>query len=119
MRVDRSKSSQWWKGTATHMWRVYFALERDGFVWENLSTPDRKIYAICHHLFLKKFVATDQAILRMYFTSHWGDDRYAVENYSAHTGIPTPVIWMVVNRANRRVMEETGFLEKKEDGTDD
>ena len=119
MKVERSKSSEWWKGTANHMWRVYFALERNGFVWDKLTMPERRIYAVCHHLFLKKFVATDQAILRMYFTSRWGDDRYAVEDYSARNNIPTTVIWMVIRRANRIVMEETGFLERKESGNND
>lgn len=118
MKPDRNKSSEWWRGTATHMWRTYFALERDGFKWDNLSQPDRRIYAVCHHVFLKKFVATDQSILRMYFTSRWGDDRYVVEDYSARTNIPTTVIWMVIRRANRIVMEETGFLEKKGSDTD-
>lgn len=114
MKAERQKSSEWWRSTATHMWRVYFAMERDGFDWDTLSLPDRRIYAVCHHVFLKRFVSTDQAILRMYFTSRWGDDRYAVEDYSARTNIPTTVIWMVIRRANRIVMEETGFLDRKE-----
>lgn len=118
MKPDRTKSSEWWRGTANHMWRVYFAMERDGFKWDDLSEPNRKIYAVCNHLFLKKFVATDQAILRMYFTSRWGDDRYAVEDYSARTGIPTTVIWMVIRRANKIVMQEIGLM-PKEDARDE
>ena len=109
------KSVEWWRGTATHMWRTYFALERDGFNWETLSDPDRRIYAVCHHVFLKKFVKTDQDILRMYFSTRWGDDQYAVEDYSLKNGIPTKVIWMVIKRANRTIMEECGFLVRKED----
>ena len=119
MKPDRTKSSEWWRGTANHMWRVYFALERDGFQWEKLSEPNRKVYAVCNHLFLKKFPATDQDILRMYFTSRWGDDRYAVEDYSARTGIPTTVIWMVIRRANKIVMQEIGLLEVKEETSDE
>ena len=101
------------------MWRTYFALERDGFKWETLSEPNRKVYAICHHLFTKKFVKTDQDILRYYFTSRWGDDIYAVEDYSLKNNIPVKVIWMVIRRANRMVMEECGFLERKEDAQDE
>lgn len=115
MKPERQKTSEWWRTAANHMWRVYFALQRDGFDWNTLSEPNRKFYAVCHHVYLKKFTATDQDILKMYFTSHWGDDRYAVEDYSARTGIPTTVIWMVIRRAYRIVMEETGFLEKKEE----
>lgn len=114
MKVERSKSSEWWRSTANHMWRVYFALERDGFTWDHLAEPDRRIYAVCHHLFLHRFVPSDQNILRMYFTSRWGDDRYAVEDYSARNNIPTTVIWMVIRRANRVVMEEIGLLERKD-----
>ena len=119
MKPERNKASDWWRGTANHMWRTYFALERDGFNWDTLSLPDRRIYAVCHHIFLKRFVQTDQNILRMYFTSRWGDDRYAVEDYSARNGIPTTVVWMVIRRANRIAMEETGFLERKEGDTDE
>lgn len=119
MKPERTKSSEWWRGTATHMWRTYFKFEQDTLDWEHLSEPDRRIYAVCNHIFLHRFVATDQGILRMYFTSRWGDDRYAVEDYSSRTGIPTSVIWMVVKRANRIVMEETGFLEKRGDDKDE
>ena len=109
------KNVEWWRGTANHMWRTYFALERDGFTWEDLSRPDQRIYAVCHHIYLKRFVKSDQDILRSYFTSRWGDDLYAVEDYSLKNNIPTKVIWMVIRRANRAVMEEAGFLERRED----
>lgn len=113
------KNIEWWRGTANHMWRVYFALQRDGFTWEKLSLPDQRIYAICHHLFLTRFVKTDQDILQMYYTTRWGDDQYAVEDYSLKNKIPVKVIWMVIRRANRTVMEECGFLEKKEVNDDE
>ena len=113
------RSNDWWRGTATHMWRTYFALQRDGFSWEKLTLPDQKIYAVCHHLFLSKFVTTDQNILKFYFTSRWGDDIYAVEDYSAKNNIPVRVIWMVIRRANRMVMEEVGLLARKEDEQDE
>lgn len=108
------KNIEWWRGTANHMWRTYFALERDGFVWDNLSKPDQRNYAVCNHVFLKSFVSADQDILRAYFTSRWGDDIYAVEDYSLKHNVPVKVIWMVIRRANRAVMEELGFLERKE-----
>ena len=108
------RTVEWWKSTATHMWRTYFALKRQPFKWENLSLPDQRIYAICHHVFLSQFVKTDQDILQYYFTSRWGDDIYAVEDYALKHNIPVKVIWMVIRRANRTVMEEVGFLERKE-----
>lgn len=113
------KSVEWWRGTANHMWRTYFALKRNGFNWDKLSLPDQRIYAVCNHLYEKRFVKSDQAILEMYFTTRWGDDQYAVEDYSLKNNIPVRVIWMVVKRANRIVMEQCGFLEAKEGEDDD
>ena len=81
-------SKEWWKDTAIHMWRTYFALLRDGFVWENLSDPNKRIYALCNHIYLKNFTKSDQDILKMYFSSHWGDDQYVVNEYSERTGTP-------------------------------
>ena len=109
------RNIEWWRGTATHMWRTYFTLERDGFNWDKLSDPERRFYAICHHVYLKDFVKTDQDILKYYFTSRWGDDLYAVEDYALKNNIQTKVIWMVIRRANRTIMEECGFLERKDD----
>lgn len=113
------KNIEWWRSTANHMWRTFFALQRDGFDWDSLSLPNQKIYAVCQHIFLSKFVKTDQDILQMYFTTRWGDDQYAVEDYSLRNNIPVKVIWMVIRRANRSVMEEVGLLERKEDGNDE
>lgn len=117
--MKQQKPTEWWKPTSQHMWRTYFAIVRDTTDWDNLSEPSKKIYAICHHLFRTRFAKTDQDILRTYFTSRWGDDLYAVEDYSARTGIPTTVIWMVVRRANRIVMETLGLLERKEDNSNE
>ena len=55
----------------------------------------------------------------MYYTTRWGDDQYAVEDYALKNKIPVKVIWMVIRRANRTVMEECGFLEKKEVNDDE
>ena len=109
----RTKNVEWWSGTAKHMWRTFFALERDGCDWENLSDANKKTYAICQHIYLSKFVKSDQDILKMYFTSRWGDDLYAVEEYSKQKNISENSIWIVISRANRAVMEEVGLLEKK------
>ena len=109
------KNIEWWRGVSQHMWRTFFALERDGFDWTSLSEANKKTYAICQHIFLTHFCKNDQDILRMYFTSRWGDDLYAVEDSSLKHNIPTRVIWIVIRRANRTVMEEIGLLDKKGD----
>lgn len=113
------KQNEWWRGCATHMWRVYFTLRRDGFDWDKLSLPNQRFYAICHHVFLNRFVSADHDILQHYYTSRWGDDVYAVEDYSLKHNVPVKVIWMVIRRANRAVMEEAGFLERKEVNSDE
>lgn len=107
------KNIEWWRSTATHMWRTYFAICRDGM--NNLSDPERKIFSVCDDVFNSSFIKTDQAILQMYYTSPWGNDKFAVESYSFHHNIPVDTIWMIIRRANRTVMENVGLLEKKTD----
>jgi len=107
-------SKEWWKDTAIHMWRTYFTFINDGFDWDKLTNPEKRIYALCNHLYVQEFTSVDQGILKMYFSSRWGDDQYEVKEYSKQTGIPVHVIWIVVRRAQRRIMEACGFLEQKE-----
>ncbi len=95
------------------MWRTYFALEHQNFDWNQLSDSTRKKFAICQHVLLSRFSGTDQDILRMYFTSRWGDDMYAVEEYAHRHQMPAKVVWMVVKRADRAVIEEIGLVERK------
>jgi len=94
------------------MWRSYFAIR--GIGQEPTTPANVKTYDICDRIFTDRFVKADQDILRMYFTSRWGDDLYAVEDFANKKGIPTKVIWMVVRRANRLVIEEIGILDRKE-----
>ena len=117
MKPERSKSSEWWKDTANHMWRTYFALLRDGCTQDEMSETNKRIYVVCDHIFHTAFVPSDQDILRAYFTCRWGDDIYMVEDYSAKHNIPVKIIWMVIRRANRTAMEETGLLEKRDPDT--
>lgn len=108
-------NNEWWRNTSTHMWRTYFALVKNGFSWNALTPPNKRIYAICNHLFVKRFSPDEQDILRMFFTTRYGSDyREAVNIYSAERNIPVNRIWIVVKRANRIVMEECGFLDRKE-----
>lgn len=112
--TKRTYDIEWWRSTATHMWRTYFALIRDGVNPDDMSDANRKIWNVCDEIFRTKFITTDQDILRAYFTSRWGDDIYAVEDYSLRHDIPVKVIWMVIRRANRTAMEVTGLLDRKE-----
>jgi len=113
------KNIEWWRTAANHMWRTYFAILRGGYVLENLSDPNKKIYSVCHSIFQTNFIKTDQEILQMYYTTKWGEDKSAVEDYSVKNNIPEKIIWMVIRRANRTVMEKIGLLERKEDGCEE
>lgn len=112
----RNNNVEWWRNTATHMWRTYFALLRDECTMEEMSETNRKIFTVCDRIYRDRFIKSDQDILQAYFTCRWGDDIYAVEDYSAKHDIPVKVIWMVIRRANRTAMEETGLLERRDDG---
>lgn len=112
--IDKQKQPDWWRGIATHMWRTYFTLLLDNADINNLSSPDRKFYTTCHNIFSSKFSPHDQDILRMYFTSPWGDDRTYVSNYAATHNINPKIIWMIIKRANRTAIEELGLLDRKE-----
>lgn len=84
---------------------------------DSVSESTRNICRICERVLSNCFVPSDQEILRVYFTSRWGDDLYTVEDYSARTGIPVSTIWMVVKRASRAVMEEMALIERRGDGS--
>lgn len=99
------------------MWRKYFAIKRYREVGDVEPVPseaNNRIYDLCHRIFTDRFVAEDQEILKMYFTSRWGDDLYAVEDYSLKHGMTTRAIWMVIRRGNRLIWEELGLLDRKE-----
>lgn len=114
------KNIEWWRSTSQHMWRTFFILKRrqeeagkDNPI--SICATEKRVYEICGKVFDNSFVKSDQEILKMYFTSRWGDDLYAVEDYSLKHNVPVNVIWIVIKRACREVMEEIGLLEKKND----
>lgn len=101
-------SQQWWQILANHLWRTYFVLVDTG-TQHDTPVNERK-YAVCHNAYLNRS-ARDREIIRAYYTAKWGDSVYAVEDHSARTGIPTPVIYAVLASAKRAVVEELGLIE--------
>lgn len=106
--------SEWWSKASSHMWRKFFKLEQEGFVWDELSESTRNIYTSCQKIYATRFSPQDQEIIRHYYSARWGDDVYAVEEYSLKHNIPVNMIWMIIRRANRLIIEEFGLLDKKE-----
>ena len=110
-----TKSTEWWRSTSQHMWRTYFAIR--AAIQKTGVKPGRgasgTVYGICERIFNERFTKADQDILQMYYTTRWGDDLFAVEDYASKRGLHPSVVWMVVRRANRMVVEERGILDRK------
>lgn len=101
-------TQQWWRTLARHLWRTYFVLVDTGTQYD---TPvNQRKYTVCHKAYMNRS-ARDREIIRAFYTAKWGDSVYAVEDYSARTGIPTPTIYGVLLSANRAVIEELGLIE--------
>lgn len=101
------KEFSWWTGTANHLWRAYFVLLQYGM---NDQTPaDSKIYNLCDAVY-NRLTFQEQEIVRMYYTCRWGDNIYAVEDYSARTGIPVLDIYNAIRTAGYAVINELGII---------
>ena len=110
-------NTEWFRSFSQHVWRKYFALvakQNESIRPFITDQAGRNILDTCGLILNTRFSQTDQDILHMYYTSKWGDDLYAVEDYSLKHNIPTKTIWMVIRRANRLIAEETGFLSPKD-----
>lgn len=98
------------------MWRIYFSIQRQ--TRENdritVSPATARICDVCSRVLSARFTSLDQEILEMFFTTGWGDSVYAVEDYSLRRNIPTTVIYKIVRKANRAVMEDLGILDRKD-----
>ena len=108
------KHVDWWKNAATHIWRSYFAMKRDG-VKPNTDTK-RKTHFLCGRI-LQEFNNEDVEFLEGYFLTEWGQDAVYLDRYSAETGMGKVYLWRLVEDANRRFFEECGLLEpQRKDG---
>lgn len=107
--ITTAKDSYWYRQTAQHMWRTFFKLSASPDRTD-LTDAERNILSVCGKVFSERFPRSDQDIIRMYYTSRWGDDLYAVEDYSQKHQISASAIWTVVHRANRLVIKEIGII---------
>ena len=102
------KHVTWWKGAATHIWRVYFRFQRDGLKPDTVSK--KKSFLLCDEI-IRDLSETERDFLSGYFTSQWGHDAEFVETYSKESGIGTVRLWRLVEDANREFFERVGLLE--------
>ena len=100
---------------------MYFAVRNrpnngwgDKNYFSRLTVSEEYIYSLCNTVYSDMMVKADQEILEMYYTTRWGDELYSVEEYSHKNGIPERVIWMVIARADRLVIEEAKLLDRKD-----
>lgn len=100
----------WIDAVGNHMWRFYYS--RQSADPEKMNMANRRQWEACSRA-LGRFSKAEQDIMRAYYTSEWGQDLYAVEDYSARTGIAVGRIWNVIKLANRAAAEERGLVEKK------
>ena len=118
MSSEHHSGIPWWKGAATHIWRVYFRFQRDGRQPD--SDQKRKTFYLCNQI-LQEFNEDDVAFIAGYFQSPWGHDAEYLMEYADRTAIGTTYLWSLVEDCNRRFFEETGLLEpqRKEARSDD
>lgn len=111
------KAGDWYYGTATHMWRRYMNIRRHEQVngqKPDMSFADRTKYDICEKA-LSRIAKEDRDIVVTCFSSNRDYIPYMVENYSLKNNIPVKVVWTVIYKANRILMEELGLLDRKEE----
>ena len=98
---------EWWRGTAQHMWRTYFAIcgrEPD-------DGTEKYIFGICDDVLNNRLTWQEQNIVKMFYSPGRKPENYEVENYSLMHDIPTSTIWSVITTANRLVMEQTPLFD--------
>ena len=101
------KEMFWWTGTANHLWRSYFTIQKNGL---RDTTASRKTFSVCDNAF-SRFAERDRAIIEAYYTCKHGDSVYAAEDFSARTGIPVSTIYSVIRRAGYAVMNELELID--------
>lgn len=99
----------WIDAVGNHMWRFYYS--RPDADPSGMSLSNREQWEACNRA-LGRFSKAEQEIMRMYYTSEWGRDFRAVEDYSARTGISVSHIWNTIKTSNRAATEERGLIDR-------
>lgn len=100
----------WIDSIGNHMWRFYYS--RPHADPSTMGNANRKQWEACDRA-ICRFSKSEQDIMRMYYTSEWGRDLHAVEEYSARTGTSVSHIWNTIKASNRAAVEERGLLDRR------
>lgn len=100
----------WIDAIGNHMWRFYYS--RHNADPSQMGPASRKQWEACHRA-ISRFNDEEQNVMQMYYTSEWGRDLHAVEDYSARTGMSVNNIWNIIKTANRIAAEERGLIDRR------
>lgn len=100
----------WYRGTAVHLFRVYFRYVNEGRKPE--TKAKQKTHFLCESV-LNNIPEKNRYFLSKYFSCKWGEDQQFVKDYSVRSGIGETILWRIIEDANRKLFELTGLLEPK------
>ena len=109
------KKNEWWRGTATHMWRLFFAINRNKTDLSSLTESARYIYNTCYTVYTEKLSAFEQDAIRTYASSRWEDTIRTVESYAAQNTLQLDDVWNAIRKTNRITVETLGLIDRKDD----
>ena len=105
------RQSDWWWDTAQHMWRTYFVIRHTQE--SDLDRSEKYILSVCDYVF-SHVPIPDRPVLQDYFTPRRSLDTLFVSQYAKDHGIHAGILWIIIRKANRAVIETIGLLDKKE-----
>lgn len=98
--------TEWWSGTAKHMWRSYFVMLRKK--QPRSSIPELNIFSACNTVYSHFDLAARNVLESYYYV------RAPAETIAARYGSSKYDVMNIIARANRAVIEEIGLAERKE-----
>ena len=100
----------WMDAIGQHMWRFFFS--RRNADPQQMTEPNMRQWMACSTA-LARFSREERDVIEMYFTSEWGKDLVAVEEYSEKNMMNVNRIWDIIKNANRAACEERGLVDRR------
>lgn len=97
----------WWKLFSINLLRTFIAIRNtDPYTWGN--TEKRK-FAIVKPVY-DSLSEHDQRIIEQYFSADWRKDQETVSKISEETGLSTEIVWIIISKAEKKVIQTMGLL---------